>query len=53
VAFVKKPTAMLQNLSYMEQYIWFALPTPDDKQGTGLYRNGTTPTATGRAYRAV
>jgi Glycosyl hydrolase catalytic core len=53
VAFVKKSTAMLQSLSYVERYAWFALPTPDDKQGTGLYRNGTTPTAAGRAYHAA
>lgn len=52
-AFVKKSTAMLQSLSYVERYAWFALPTPDGKQGTGLYRNGTTPTAAGRAYRAA
>jgi hypothetical protein len=25
-AFVKKSTAMLQSLSYVEQYTWFALP---------------------------
>jgi hypothetical protein len=52
-AFVKKSTAMLQSLSYVERYAWFALPTPDGKQGTGLYKNGTTPTAAGRAYRVA
>jgi hypothetical protein len=53
VAFVKKSTAMLQGLSYVERYAWFALPTPDGKQGTGLYENGTTPTAAGRAYKSA
>lgn len=53
VSFVQKSTAMLRSLSYVERYAWFALPTPDDKQGTGLYRNGTTPTAAGRAYRVA
>lgn len=52
-AFVKKSTAMLQSLSYVERYAWFALPAPSGTQGTGLYRNGTTPTAAGRAYRAA
>lgn len=52
-AFVTSSTAMLQSLSYVERYAWFALPTPEGKQGTGLYKNGTTPTAAGRAYRAA
>lgn len=52
-AFVTKSTAMMENLAYVERYAWFALPTPKDRQGTGLYRDGTSPTAAGRAYRAA
>ena len=51
--FVKKSTAMLQGLSYVERYAWFAFPTSTDgTDGTGLYR-GTTPTLPGQAYRAA
>lgn len=52
-AFVTNSTAMLQRLAYVERYAWFALPTPEGRQGTGLYRDGDTPTAAGRAYRAA
>ncbi|MBB5868245.1 hypothetical protein F4553_001624 [Allocatelliglobosispora scoriae] len=53
-SFATKSTAMMESLSYVERYAWFALPTPTEGgQGTGLYRNGTTPTAAGRAYRAA
>ena len=51
--FVKKSTAMLQGLSYVERYAWFAFPTSKDgTDGTGLYRNGTA-TGPGLAYRAA
>jgi hypothetical protein len=53
VAFVQGATAMLNGLSYVERYAWFALPTSDHGDATGLYRNGTTPTPVGVAYRAV
>lgn len=52
-AFVTNSTAMMQALPYVERYAWFALPTPKTGDETGLYRNGTTPTAAGAAYRAV
>lgn len=55
-AFVEGSTAMLQSLPYVERYAWFALPTPDDKQATGLYRHNTpspTPTPAGTSYRAA
>jgi hypothetical protein len=51
--FVRDSTAMLQGLSYVERYAWFALPVSKDHDGTGLYRNGTTPTEVGNAYRAA
>jgi len=53
VAFIQGSTAMLQSLSYVERYAWFALPTATGQDATGLYRNGTTPTEAGAAYRAV
>jgi len=51
-AFVRGSTAMLQSLPYVERYAWFALPATGDA-GTGLYRDGTTPTPAGAAYRAA
>ncbi|MBV1856224.1 glycoside hydrolase family protein [Catellatospora tritici] len=53
-SFATRSTAMLQSLSYVERYAWFALPTPKEgNQGTGLYRPGALATAAGRAYRAA
>jgi RNA polymerase sigma factor (sigma-70 family) len=49
-AFVTGSTDMLESLSYVERYAWFALPATDDSP-TGLYRDGSTPTAAGQAYR--
>jgi hypothetical protein len=53
VSFVRDTTAMLNRLSYVERYAWFALPTAKDQDATGLYRDGNTPTPTGLAYRAA
>ncbi|QUQ63823.1 glycoside hydrolase family protein [Kutzneria sp. CA-103260] len=50
VDFVKASTAMLEHLSFLERYAWFTLST--DGHCSGLY-TGTTPNATGQAYRAV
>jgi RNA polymerase sigma factor (sigma-70 family) len=50
-AFVTGSTAMLDSLSYVERYAWFALPSKGND--TGLYTNGTTPTQVGLAYRAA
>jgi hypothetical protein len=53
-AFVNGSTAMLAELSYVERYAWFALPTPDEGgEGTGLYRKGVGLTAAGAAYRTA
>jgi putative glycosyl hydrolase len=52
--FVKKSTAMLERLSYVERYAWFAFPTSTDgTDGTGLYRPGGLPTVPGKAYRVA
>ncbi|WP_246158721.1 glycoside hydrolase family protein [Catellatospora sichuanensis] len=53
-AFVTGSTRMMEGLSYVERYAWFALPWPTEgHQGTALYRDGDSPTAAGRAYRAA
>lgn len=53
VAFINGATRMLEDLSFVERYAWFALPTSDGRDGTGLYRDGSTPTAAGVAYRGA
>lgn len=50
--FVRASTAMLQGLSYVERYAWFALPSAEPGD-TGLYRDGGAPTTVGSAYRAA
>ncbi|MFC8826927.1 glycoside hydrolase family protein [Streptomyces sp. NPDC057137] len=47
-AFVRSSTAMLESQPYVERYSWFTLSTETSR--TGLY-NGTTPNASGLAYR--
>jgi hypothetical protein len=51
-AFVRASTDMLEGLSFVERYAWFALPATDGS-GTGLYRDGDSPTTVGAAYRAA
>ena len=50
-AFVTGSTAMLDSLSYVERYAWFALPSKGND--TGLYTSGTAATQVGLAYRAA
>jgi hypothetical protein len=52
-AFIAASTAMLESSPFVERYAWFALPTSKSGDATGLYRDGSTPTAAGAAYRAV
>jgi hypothetical protein len=53
-AFVTASTKMLQSLSYVEHYAWFALPTnTDGTNGTGLFRPGAVATEPGKAYEAA
>lgn len=49
MAFIAGATETLESLSFVERYAWFALPA--EQPGTGLYRDGSTPTAAGLAYR--
>jgi RNA polymerase sigma factor (sigma-70 family) len=50
-AFVTGSTAMLDSLSYVERYAWFALQSKGND--TGLYTNGTNATTVGTAYQAA
>jgi Glycosyl hydrolase catalytic core len=52
-AFVAASTLMLERLSYVERYAWFALPSDGIHGATGLYFNGTATTAVGAAYRTA
>ncbi|MBB5805063.1 RNA polymerase sigma factor (sigma-70 family) [Saccharothrix ecbatanensis] len=49
--FAGASSRMLEDLSYVERYAWFALPA--DKPGTGLYLPGGAPNRAGEAYRAT
>jgi RNA polymerase sigma factor (sigma-70 family) len=50
-AFITGSTQMLDKLPELERYAWFALQSKGDD--TGLYKNGTTATQAGLAYRAA
>jgi hypothetical protein len=52
-AFITNSTRQLEAASYVERYAWFALPAVGDSVDYGLYRNATTPTEAGKAYRAA
>lgn len=51
-AFVTSSTTMLQSLSYVQRYSWFAFPATTPGQ-TGLYSPGGAPTLMGSAYSAA
>jgi RNA polymerase sigma factor (sigma-70 family) len=51
-AFVTAAARMLGGLSFLQRYAWFGLPATDKDQ-SGLFRTGTTPTAVGRAFVAA
>jgi RNA polymerase sigma factor (sigma-70 family) len=52
-AFIAGSTAMMEKLSYVQRYAWFSLPAVGDHAAIGLYRDGSHPTAAGRAYRTA
>ena len=52
-AFVTASTAMLQRLSYVQRYAWFALPATPGDGSAGLFRSGAVATRAGRAFEAV
>jgi hypothetical protein len=51
--FITQTTRQMQATPYVERYAWFALPAVGDSAGYGLYRDGSTPTPAGEAYRAA
>jgi RNA polymerase sigma factor (sigma-70 family) len=53
VAFIKGSTAGMESRSYVERYAWFALPAVGDSAAYGLYSDGDSPTAAGKAYTAA
>jgi Glycosyl hydrolase catalytic core len=52
-AFVRASVAMLDRLSYVQRYAWFALPVSATDGSMGLFRSGPVPTRVGRAFEAV
>ncbi|MFB7948095.1 sigma-70 family RNA polymerase sigma factor [Kitasatospora phosalacinea] len=52
-AFVTASTKALDALPYLQRYAWFGLGADPAKPSSGLFTDGTTPTAAGRAYQAA
>jgi hypothetical protein len=52
-AFITATTTQMQATSWLERYAWFSLPAVGDSLPCGLYKDGTTPTPAGEAYRAA
>ena len=52
-AFITESTKRLEAAAYVERYAWFSLPAVGDSVDYGLYRDATTPTEAGKAYRAA
>jgi Glycosyl hydrolase catalytic core len=52
-AFLTAATTMLQHLSYVQRYAWFALPATAGDGSAGLFRRDAVATRTGRAFEAV
>jgi RNA polymerase sigma factor (sigma-70 family) len=52
-AFISGSTKGLERRSFVQRYAWFGLPAVGDSVDFGLYRDGSTPTEAGKAYRAA
>jgi Glycosyl hydrolase catalytic core len=52
-AFLTAATGMLQRLSFVQRYAWFALPVTPGDGTAGLFRSGAAATTAGRAFEAV
>ncbi|WP_327009983.1 glycosyl hydrolase [Dactylosporangium sp. NBC_01737] len=52
-AFITATTTQMQATSWIERYAWFSLPAVGDSLPYGLYKDGSTPTPAGEAYRAA
>lgn len=51
--FVTASAKMLDDLSCVRRYAWFGLGADPAKPSSGLFTNGTTATAAGRAFQAA
>jgi RNA polymerase sigma factor (sigma-70 family) len=52
-AFLTAATTMLDGLSYVQRYAWFALPTSAGSGTTGLFNPGPAVTQVGQAFEAA
>ncbi|AGZ44621.1 RNA polymerase sigma factor rpoD [Actinoplanes friuliensis DSM 7358] len=52
-AFIKGTTAGMEKRSFVERYAWFGLPAVGDSVDFGLYKDSSTPTEAGKAYKAA
>ena len=52
-AFLTAATNMLDGLSYVQRYAWFALPTSAGSGTTGLFNPGPSVTQVGQAFEAA
>jgi RNA polymerase sigma factor (sigma-70 family) len=52
-AFMTAAASMLDRLSYIQRYAWFALPTSAGSGTTGLFDPGPSVTQVGRAFEAA
>ncbi len=52
-AFLTEATRMLDGLSYVQRYAWFALPTSPGSGTTGLFAPGPSVTPVGRAFESA
>jgi RNA polymerase sigma factor (sigma-70 family) len=53
VAFINGSTKGLEKRAFVERYAWFGLPAVGDSVDFGLYKDSSTPTEAGKAYRAA
>jgi RNA polymerase sigma factor (sigma-70 family) len=52
-AFLTAATTMLDGLSYVQRYAWFALPASAGSGSTGLFNPGPSVTQVGRAFESA
>ena len=52
-AFLTAATNMLDGLSYVQRYAWFALPTSSGSGTTGLFNPGPSVTQVGQAFESA
>jgi RNA polymerase sigma factor (sigma-70 family) len=52
-AFIKGTTKGMEQRAFVERYAWFGLPAIGDSVDFGLYKDSSTPTEAGKAYKAA